>query len=248
MEHINISSIKKDNYVKLSELELLILVGITGVGKTTTLQNLSSRVAVSFLPNRRELTDRFIIPHMQKLLNLPIQPVQDRAERFNITGEFRKRFKGGMAYVLNSLYVSESKNILIFDGLRGINEVEYAQKHLPRAKYLFLEAPDSIRIERLCDRDDTFDEIKVSSQEIEKMLKTVIGSKSAQDLLKKVENKLLKKEYLIKAIEIVKKEKEHYDPDKTKKYLLENCNNETLVINTHINNPDQVIDKVLIFL
>ena len=47
----------------------------------------------------------------------------------------------------------------IFDGLRGADEVAFALKALPLARFAVLNAPDVVRVERLLQRQDAFDQV-----------------------------------------------------------------------------------------
>ena len=49
--------------------------------------------------------------------------------------------------------------MLVFDGLRGTNEVAYAAVTLPHARFALLDAPDWERLKRLLGRNDDFDHI-----------------------------------------------------------------------------------------
>ncbi|MFO7680283.1 MAG: hypothetical protein R6X34_09555 [Chloroflexota bacterium] len=85
---------------------LLVLVGLTGTGKSTTVNALRNQgFPFRLLPNRRELTDQLIIPHMQELAGEPITPVPDRTERFTYTRRYRELFPGGMAQALEQLTI-----------------------------------------------------------------------------------------------------------------------------------------------
>ena len=80
---------------------LLILVGLTGTGKTTTVNALrEAGLEFSLLPNRREITDEYIIAYLQKLNGDPVEVVTDRMARFAYTRRFREIFAGGMAEAL----------------------------------------------------------------------------------------------------------------------------------------------------
>ncbi len=83
------------------DMELLILVGLTGTGKTTTV-NALREVGLDFhlLPNRRAMTDEFIIGYLQKLDGDSVEVVRDRTERFAYTRRYREMFPGGMAWAL----------------------------------------------------------------------------------------------------------------------------------------------------
>ncbi len=144
----------------LSACRLLILVGVTGVGKSTALDILQMRCPqVSLLPDRRALTDRLILPAVQAALGVPPAPVADRGERFALTRRYRELHPGGMAHALTRLYVGPTKQSdpLVFDGLRGAEECSFAARALPQARFAALHAPDMVRVRRLLGRGDSFD-------------------------------------------------------------------------------------------
>ncbi len=60
-------------------------------------------------------------------------PVLDRVERFRLTARYRERHPGGMAHALSRLRVDPAAlgGHLIFDGLRGVDEIGWAIAHLP---------------------------------------------------------------------------------------------------------------------
>src|SRR5688572_1778231 len=134
-----------------SALPLVIVVGVTGVGKSTLLDQMAQHGATYLLlPDRRDLTDQLIISAMQVADALPIAPVTDRGQRFAYTRRYRERFEGGMAHALTQLWISDdAPNLLLFDGLRGANEVTYAAATLPHARFVMLDAPDLTRLQRL---------------------------------------------------------------------------------------------------
>ena len=140
----------------LGECPLTVLVGVTGVGKSTALAALQGAdPALKVLPDRREVTDAVMI------LPLAGGPVSDREERFRLTALYRKEHPGGMAQALGSLLADTGywgQNPL-FDGLRGADEVRYAAAHFPRWRFVALGAPDAVRVRRLLGRGDRFDQI-----------------------------------------------------------------------------------------
>ena len=144
-------------WAPLSDRPLVVIVGLTGVGKTTTLDSLDTAVPYRLLPNRRWLTDAIMIPEAAEAEGLTL-PVTDRAQRFRMTARYRERHPGGMAELLAGLAVpARDSAAYLFDGIRGANEAEYAAAHLPRARFLALVAPDDVRLRRLLTRNDPFD-------------------------------------------------------------------------------------------
>lgn len=142
--------------VPIPELPLVVLVGVTGAGKSSTLRALCELGAVfTELPERRELTDLAVI------LPLAGGPVEDRERRFELTARYRQGHPGGLAEALFRLAVDRAlvAGPLVFDGLRGLDEVGWAAEHLPLARFAILDAPDVVRVRRLLGRNDPFDRI-----------------------------------------------------------------------------------------
>ena len=145
----------------VADLPLLILVGVTGVGKSTTLALLEAAdPPVRQLPDRRSLADQ-LITKVQIDAGEPVRAVTDRAERFDYTRRYREQNPGGLAQALSQLWIDPAHwpQPLCFDGLRGVDEVSYAAAHLPRARFAVLDAPDVVRVERLLGRGDGFDRL-----------------------------------------------------------------------------------------
>lgn len=142
---------------------LVILVGLTGVGKSTAVEALRTSVpGTALLPNRRELADRLVIPDALRLEGAEIRAVTDRVERFRLTARYRARNPGGLAHAL-ARYLTDNPpsgpGLLLFDNLRGESEVRFALAAFPRARFIVLEAPADLRVLRLAGRRDTFDRV-----------------------------------------------------------------------------------------
>ena len=146
----------------LTDLPLVILVGVTGVGKSTTIAALAEHAPdLHVLPDRRTLTDALIIAHVQQVDGEPVTPVTDRAARFAYTRRYRTHFPGGMAHAVAQLRVAPHvAGPLLFDGLRGADEVHEAVTRFPHAVFVVLDAPDAVRVQRLLGRGDAFDQIQ----------------------------------------------------------------------------------------
>ncbi|MFC6665531.1 hypothetical protein ACFP9V_09400 [Deinococcus radiopugnans] len=81
----------------LGHLPLTVVVGVTGVGKSTALSALQNLGRQKVLPNRREVADAVMIwPQAGRA-------VTDREERFALTAQYRAGHPGGMAQALGSL-------------------------------------------------------------------------------------------------------------------------------------------------
>ena len=153
-------------WVKIVDMPVLILVGVTGVGKSTAVDALRARMGgISLLPNRRKLADLLVIPAVQGWDGDPPTPVTDRRRRFDDTGRSRQRYRGGLAHAFSRLVLQRqpaapaSGAVNIFDGLRGADEVAFAAQNLPLARFAVLNAPDVVRVERLLQRQDVFDQV-----------------------------------------------------------------------------------------
>jgi hypothetical protein len=148
-------------FVPVSGLPLLVLVGMTGSGKTTTIGRLDACQEAFLLPERRSLADAFIIPAMRA--EGPAGGGEpDRLGRMALTRRFREMHPGGFAYLLSRLWVAAPPGArwCLFDGLRGPEEIDFALSHLERARLAMLDVPDDIRLARLLGRGDRFDTVR----------------------------------------------------------------------------------------
>ena len=156
-----VSLLARDGWHPLGEHPLLMLVALTGTGKTTTLELLGRRIGVetNVLPSRRELTDWVLFPLAQALTDEPIEPVTDRVRRFETTRRFAKQVEGGMAAIFSWLYLADDVcGPLLSEGIRGPNEVGYALRHFPRWQVVELMLDPLTRLRRLSRRNDSFDQ------------------------------------------------------------------------------------------
>lgn len=239
---------------------LLVLVGVTGVGKSTTLAALTELgFDYHLLPDRRDLTDRLIIPAVQAGNEEPLAPVKDRKQRFAYTRAYREQHPGGMAYALTQLWVDPGvlASALLFDGLRGASEVEHAAALLPAARFIVLEARDVIRVARLMGRGDPFDQIGGAAREqtgfshIDTF--NAIGVPEADGLFTPLEAQALLElvrtgaatpDALRSALEIVIEERRNYDPRAAALTLTRVAKDRTLVIDTELSAPVQVAAQI----
>jgi hypothetical protein len=182
------------------EAPLLILVGLTGVGKSTLVEALG----LPRLPDRRELVDLYVLPRYGAKPPIP------REERFRLTRRFREEFPGGVAEVLARGYVPPAP-LLLFDGLRGEEEVAYALKHLPKALFVVLHAREITRLKRLLARQDAFDRVALSPLEAEKLQELAQGVLAPEELEEALA--LAPAEEVLAKLKIVAEEKRNYDPE-----------------------------------
>lgn len=193
----------------LPGLPLLVLVGLTGVGKSSLLDALSYPA----LPDRREVVDRYVLPLFGR------QPANqlDRSERFALTRRFREEHPGGIAEALSQSRV-EPAWPLIFDGLRGEDELRYALEHLPQAHFIVLEASDLTRLSRLINRGDSFDRVRLGAADLE-ALRTLAEGVLNEGELEEALSWGIPAEDLTAKLKIVAEERKNYDPDGARKVL-----------------------------
>ena len=250
-------------WLPVPDLPLTILVGLTGVGKSTTLAALAETgMAVNLLPNRRDVTDWLIIAAMQTLDGDPIQPVTDRTARFAYTRRYRERFPGGMAHALAQLSVDPARwpGDLIFDGLRGAEEVTHAAAILPQARFVVLHAPDAVRVQRLLGRNDVFDRVdsflhKTSQGEIRSFAdiglpaaSELFGPSQERSLLALVHRGAVTGADLAAKLKIVVEERRNYDPDAALAALQTLAPSRTLLVDTTTYSPTEAAGRMAEFL
>lgn len=211
-------------WVSLPGLPVTILVGVTGVGKSTTLARLTERgVGYTLLPDRRLVADEVIIGTMQALDGQPLHPVTDRVVRLEYTRRYRQLFGGGVAHALTRLAIDPARRPppLLFDGLRGREEVEYAVGHLPHSRYVVLHAPDEVRVRRLLGRGDAFDQTAVTaSGDALAALRALPNIDQVFDAAQVARlAALAPADQVVKQVAIVVAERRNYDPDEARRYL-----------------------------
>lgn len=240
---------------------LLIVVGLTGSGKSTTTAVLMEHSSnVKLLPNRRTLTDKLIIPTMAKV-NGGEANSSCRIERLKYTRQYRQQFPGGMAHILTQLQVKETGSLLIFDGLRGENEVSYAATALPNAKFIVLEASEKARLLRLLTRNDSFDKIALGEPDIAKAEEDTklcsfasLGIPEASEIFSLTEERqlfaLARKgmfscQDLQSKLKIVVSERYNYDPVATRSALLAKARDRTFVFDTTTYGLQQIAENTI---
>ncbi len=239
----------------LRRLPLLVLVGVTGVGKSTTLQALAARIgAFTLLPDRRELTDRLMIPAVQAVDGLPGGPITDRRHRFAATRRFRELHPGGMADALALLQLAPPDRLLVFDGLRGAHEVATACAALPLARFVMLDAPDAVRVARLLGRNDSFDRIAPATPAAsglpaatglaEAAAQALFSADEQAQLLALVESGAVSAENLRAKLAIVLEEKQSYDPAATRAALHAQAAGRALLIDTVHHTPAEAAAQI----
>ncbi len=249
----------------LTELPLVILVGLTGVGKSTVLELLPQNgLNFTLLPNRREITDEIIITSLQAEAGEPLRPITDRVERFEYTARYRAKFPGGMTHALSRLAVhsDHTQPLFIFDGLRGLNEVQHAVTYFPEARFVVLDAPDTIRLNRLLKRGDAFDmtdsvalQSSLTSQNLTAALlavpniEAVFSEEQLQQIAKGARLAQIPVDEVVQKITIIVKERRNYDSNTARVYLTHSLPpTKVLVVDTAMHSPHTVAERVAAWL
>jgi len=198
---------------------IIFIVGLTAVGKTSTLAALIN-TDYRLLPNRRTLTDLIIIPEIQKDLGLAPSKVTDRVERFNITAKYREKYPEGMVHALKTYLEHQPADKYFFDNIRGLNELQAASK-LDNSYFIFLDAPNIVRLNRLIGRNDSFDSTGSSpNKSLLQELNQIPNANSIFDLeeiAKLADN--YDEDKVISAVKIIATENSNYNSQKAKAYL-----------------------------
>jgi AAA domain len=240
---------QQTGFSALSELEFFVLVGVTGVGKTTTLEALKSAGwQFSSLPDRRVVTDVVMIEPLAG------KPVDDREERFALTAKYRELHPGGMAQAIGMLQLKleHLQPPLVFDGLRGLEEVAFAAKTYAKARFIVLDAPDETRVERLLGRSDTFDAISSvnpSGDALDQLqaIKGVNSVFSNQQLEKfaTLEHQGLSTSEIVSKTKIVVTERRNYNPIEARDYLLQLDSKRVLYVDTTASKPEIIAQRIM---
>ena len=258
--------------------DLLIVVGLTGVGKSTVLEDvLRARPSWRLLPNRRELTDRIILPEVQRHLGRPVEPVADRLDRFALTATYREMHTGGMTHALSMwlerAWLERAKRdddgratTLVFDNLRGRQEVEAAVAAFPRARYLLLDAAPATRLARLVERRDPFDRTAGGeSHRARTGFKQCSETTSAQEHMRRLQgvseaarvfdlepvaawaaHEAVEAADLERSARIIVEEQRNYDSAAARGYLANRLSEERfLAVDTDHLSPGEVVGRVL---
>jgi hypothetical protein len=241
--------------VPLSAQPLTLLVGVTGVGKSTTLEHLAQLRDFVLLPNRREMTDAFIFAG---------ETITDRAERFRRTRAYREQHPGGMSGLLENLSTPQTHLHtglpLLFDGIRGLEEVSYAALQ-PLWRFVLLDAPDLERAKRLLTRADVFDAVEKTDMEKTDMEKTdmektnptleqLLTLEGITEIFSSAEIAELSQlpqeaSEILAKVKIVVEERKNYDPKAARDYLLQTLPPERVIyLDTLLWSPQEVAQKL----
>lgn len=165
----------QSGFVPLSEVPVYMLVALTATGKSTTLEKLAQMREAGQIQyrddilTRRELADYVIIPTAQVIGGEDIKPVTGREERFEYTRKFAQEFEpGGSAAAYGWFYYRWDKRTpILSDGIRGPAEISYTLARYPAWRILELWVDPLVRLQRLTNRADVFDQISNLDQKID---------------------------------------------------------------------------------
>ncbi len=254
----NVGKKAPSNLRPLTELPLVIIVGLTGVGKTTTLELLSeSGATITLLPNRRKITDEVIIISLQQEDGDTPHLVTDRVARFEYTARYRANYPGGMAHALSRLAIDPKliNSSLIFDGLRGLDEIVQAINYFPQARFVVLDAPDTVRLNRLLRREDAFDTttINFSTRDNDLMsallgipeIEAVFNRDQINQIARVARTDQLSTDEVVKKVSIIVKERHNYDSKLACTHLTDTLPPQrVLVIDTSVQPAHQVASQL----
>jgi hypothetical protein len=243
---IGVGDTKNDQYRPLGQFFPCILVGGTGAGKTTLKTRLLKKYRFYPLPGRRTLTDRIILPLMQQNDGTH-GPVNDRNQRFAYTKGFRDIHPGGMGYVLSRIKIKDANlsTPILFDGLRGIDEIKYASRAILSAFFIVLTALDHVRIKRLMSRQDPFDKIKGNITESDMAeFKKIYSSCQQKTLFEYAKKTGLSEATLYEKATIITKERNNYDHEAASRFLVGTVPDRTIIIDSSKLSPQQIVTVV----
>ena len=162
----------------------IILVGGTGVGKTTLIDSLRKKYRGVEVINRRLLVDKHVIPAYGNYHSAKDQPFDptDRTQRFDSTQWYIAQGNPGLGKLVELELDKAQHEVVIVDSLRGVDEVRYAIDHI-EGMFVVLDASEETRMRRIVGREDPFDQLKGSDLErYEKAKGTIEKERRSYDL------------------------------------------------------------------
>lgn len=221
------------------------------MGKSTALAALGG---LNLLPDRREVTDAVMI------WPLAGRAVADREERFALTARYRESHPGGMAQALGTLHADPAlwSGPLVFDGLRGQEEVEYAVRTFPAWRFVSLHAPDLLRVRRLLGRADRFDTVEHTAgsganTQLRRMLDNLPGAAQVftpteLSEMASLESAGFTPADILAKTRIVVSERQHYDPQAARNVLASLPADRHLELDTATLSPQEVAERITAWL
>ena len=216
---------------RVTDQALIFVVGLTGVGKSSSLEGVHAQRHITILPNRRELTDQIIIPEVQRWDGQPVKAVTDRLERFEYTRRYRERHRGGVVHALTGYLETTSPSPIspnptppsqlgetpvLFDNIRGEDEARYAVNTFDNSRFIILDAPPLERLKRMATRKDSFDQVRATRLENDTFIanvQTIPDADTVFDLYEvaRLEAAGYDENALLTGVRIISREQVHYD-------------------------------------
>jgi hypothetical protein len=204
---------------RVNDQALIFVVGLTGVGKSSSLEGIQTQRNITILPNRRQLTDRIIIPEVQRWDGSPTAPVTDRLERFEYTRRYREHHSGGVVHALEGYLEATPVAFdtpVLFDNIRGADETRHAVNTFGNSRFIVLDAPPLERLKRMATRKDSFDQVRATRLENDTFianLQTVPDADKVFDLYEvaRLEAAGYDEDALLTGVRIISREQVHYD-------------------------------------
>jgi hypothetical protein len=122
---------------------------------------------------------------------------------------------------------AEGGRQFLFDGLRGLNEVQYGSSYFPHSRFIVLESPDVVRLNRLLNRGDQFDVVEGRAEGIDESLigalRSIpeIGTVFTPQQLTQIAQ--IAADYspneILKEVAIIVEERRNYNPEVSRDYL-----------------------------
>jgi hypothetical protein len=239
----------------MKDLSIFFIVGLTGVGKSSTLAGVQARLPnLELLPNRRDLTDTIVIPTCQHADNQPIVPVRDRLERFDYTRQYRAMYSGGVVHALET-YLHEQQLMpnanYIFDNIRGLDEVRYSVNHFSTSRFIVLDASPLERLKRLANRADAFDTVRATRLENDTFIDKLQALEGAADVIDLYEVARLEaagynEESLLTSLRIITREQINYNAEASLDYLKNKLDaSRLLTVDTSQSSLENVIAQIV---
>lgn len=232
------------------------------MGKSTTLDLLLADeyfqgcgICPFGLPDRRELTERLIIAEVQRELGEPIRKLK-RLERVSYIKQFKEQRPAGLAYAMSqlALNVQEMQNsetlFLVFDGLRGEEEVKFTLSKMPMARLVMFYTSDVVRLQRLLNRNDDYDNIQGEETRAEIPLAGelkgfgFLNSGEINTLLELVASGKIIGEELLNKLTLLEAEYSMYDVHSTRQILQDLGGERVIEVDTTMEKPDQIARKI----
>jgi dephospho-CoA kinase len=239
----------------MNHQSIIFVIGLTGVGKSTTLSALKSLpMQFELLPNRRQLADTIIIPEVQKAEGKEQSAEKDRLERFRLTAKYRKIYPAGMVHALQIYLDTHHKNTetqsLIFDNVRGLDECKAAVEMFEGSRFIFLDAPAIVRLKRLIGRGDNFDQVAATRLENDSFTEKLLSLSDAEKVfdvyeIARLDTSGIDESKIIDAVQIILTEYQNYNSEDAAKYLKSKLGAERfLYLDTSQLSIDEVTRKI----